>query len=332
LLRILNDILDFSKMESGVLSIQAGDFSLDAAVSATLVSFQGAARDKNISLRCSMDPALPKRLSGDAGRVHQLLLNLVGNAVKYTQEGRIELEVLRLPAHDAKAIRVLFAVSDTGVGISAERLAGIFEPFQRGDDSYVLRQSGVGLGMAIVRRLVRLMGGDLCVFSREGQGTENHLILPFGPSAEAESAQESADGEENEDWGVTDYCAWSADTPRILVVDDDATNLMTTQLLLGAAGYPADVAEDGPLALDMLRKRRYGLVFMDIQMPGMNGYEVTAAIRAVPELDALPIVAFTAHAMYGDREKMLSRGFDEYMAKPVMADDLKALLCRMLGR
>jgi CheY-like chemotaxis protein len=186
--------------------------------------------------------------------------------------------------------------------------------------------------MPIVRHLALLMGGDFCLFSREGQGTENHLILPFELPAEADTGPASADEAENEDWGEADFCAWSADTPRILVVDDDVPNVMTMQLLLGVLGYPADVAGNGPLALDMLRVRRYGLVFMDIQMPGMNGYEVTAAIRDVPELDALPIVALTAHAMHGDREKMLSRGFDEYMAKPVMTDHLKILLRRMLGR
>jgi two-component system sensor histidine kinase EvgS len=228
---------------------------------------------------------------------------------------------------------VLFAVSDTGVGISAAQMNGIFEPFQRGDDGYVRRQSGVGLGLAIVRRLVQLMDGELCMFSREGQGMETHLILPFTLPGEPGTTTESA-GDDDEDvrgWGETDSCAWSADTPRILVVDDEGTNLMTMQFLLGALGYPADVAESGLRALQMLQERRYALVFMDIQMPGMDGYEATAEIRAAPGLEALPIVALTAHAMHGDRERMLSRGFDEYMAKPVIVGDLKKLLRRLLS-
>ncbi|MDR2695184.1 MAG: response regulator [Deltaproteobacteria bacterium] len=332
LLQVLSDILDFSKIESGSLTIQAEEFSLATAVHTALVALQDAVRGKSIELRCTMDPALPAKLLGDMGRVHQLLLNLVGNAVKYTQEGQVELEVLRLPALGPAALRVLFAVSDTGVGISAARMDGIFDPFRRGDDSYVLRQSGVGLGLAIVRRLVQLMDGELCMFSREGQGTENHLILSFALPAAVETLPDDAGADEDAPgWGETDYCAWSADTPRILVVDDEGTNLMTMQFLLGALGYPADVAESGTRALQMLRERRYALVFMDIQMPGMSGYEATAAIRAAPELAFLPIVALTAHAMHGDKEQMLSRGFDEYMAKPVIISDLKKLLRRLLA-
>jgi len=332
LLRILSDVLDFSKMESGSLAILAEEFSLTSTVDATLGLFQETVRDKHIALDCRMDPSLPDTLFGDEGRVHQLLLNLVGNAVKYTQAGRIELEVLRMPSHDAMTLKVLFVVSDTGFGISAEKMVNLFEPFQRGDDGYVLRQSGVGLGLAIVRRLVQLMDGELCVFSREGLGTENHLILPFRLSGGAETAPESAGaGQKNEDWREADYCVWRADAPRILIVDDEACNLMVTQLLLGALGYPSDVAASGPQALEMLHVRRYMLVFMDIQMPDMDGYEAAAAIRATPGLDALPIVALTAHAMCGDRERMLDWGFNEYMAKPVIAGDLQTLVSRFLA-
>ena len=169
------------------------------------------------------------------------------------------------------------------------------------------------------------------MFSREGEGTENHLILPFALPAEAAKAPADAEAEESHGWGEADYCAWSADTPRILVVDDEGTNLMTMQFLLGALGYPADVAESGARALQMVQERRYALVFMDIQMPGMDGYEATAAIRAAPGLKDLPVVALTAHAMQGDRERMLSRGFDEYMAKPVIVSDLKKMLRRLLA-
>jgi signal transduction histidine kinase/CheY-like chemotaxis protein len=334
LLQILSDILDISKIESGSLSIVAEEFALDNTVRNTLAPFQAAARNKNISLHCSVDPALPETLFGDAGRVHQLLLNLVGNAVKYTQTGQIELEILRVPARDAGTLWVLFAVSDTGVGIPAEKMVDIFEPFHRVDDGYVLRQAGVGLGLAIVRRLVRLMGGDICLFSQEGLGTENHLVLPFElpaePETPPESVSEAASGnDQGEDRGNADSRSWSA--PRILVVDDDATNLMTMRLLLDALGYPADTAESGPQALQMLKERSYALVFMDIPRPGMAAYEATARKRAAPGPDAPAIVALTAHTMRGDREKMLSQGFDEYMAKPVIVEDLKALLRRLIG-
>jgi CheY-like chemotaxis protein len=330
LLQILSDVLDFSKMETGSLPIVAEEFSLAGTAQAALVSFHEAAEEKNLSLRCDMDPALPEKLSGDAGRVRQLLLNLVGNAVKYTREGRVELDVVRVPTRDALTIRVLFVISDTGMGISPEGMANIFEPFQRGDEDYVLKQRGVGLGMPIVRRLVRLMRGELCVFSRAGQGTEIHMVLPFAPPA-AEAAPANAADEEDTDWGDADFCAWRADAPRVLVVDDEGSNLMIVQLLLGILGYPTDVADSGPQALRMLRERSYALVFMDIQMPGMDGYEATAAIRAMPGLEALPIVALTAYAMRGDREKILSRGFDDYMAKPVMAGDLKKMVLRRLA-
>ena len=337
LLQILSDILDLSRIESGLLSKVVEEFSPDDTAYATLASFQDAARDKGISLHCSVDPSLPKKLLGDAGRVRQLLLNLLSNAVKYTQEGKIELEILRVPACDAATLKVLFAVSDTGMGVSVESMNYIFEPFQRGDGGYVLRQSGVGLGLAIVRRLVRFMAGELCLFSQQGLGTEIHLILQFelpdeavtGPAAILESVR--ADGK-NEDCTETDCCAWSADTPRILVVDDKSVNLTTTQLLLGSLGYPTDVAESGLQALQVLQERRYALVFMDIEMPEVDGYQAAAAIRAVFGADAPTIVALTAHAMRGDREKMISLGFDEYMAKPVMVGELKDLLRRLAGR
>jgi signal transduction histidine kinase len=192
LLQILNDVLDFSRMESASLSIPAEEFSLADAAQAALVSFHELAEEKGLSLRCDMDPSLPETLSGDAGRVRRLLLNLVGNAVKYTREGQIELDVLRVPARDAMTIRVLFVVSDTGAGIPADGMAGIFEPFQRGDEEYVLRQRGVGLGLPIVRRLARLMRGELCVFSRTGQGTEIHLLLPFAPPAAGAASASAA--------------------------------------------------------------------------------------------------------------------------------------------
>jgi signal transduction histidine kinase len=179
LLQMLNDVLDLAKMESGSVSIQVEEFSPANTVQAALASFHALVGEKNLSLRCDMDPSLPEKLSGDAARVRQLLLNLVGNAVKYTRDGRIDLEILRVPARDAMTIRVLFVVGDTGVGIPAERMAGIFEPFQRGDEDYVRKQRGAGLGLSLVRSLARMMRGELCVFSRAGQGTEMHVILPF---------------------------------------------------------------------------------------------------------------------------------------------------------
>ena len=335
LVQILSDILDLSKIESGSLSITAEEFSLDDTVRATLASFQEAVRDKNLVLHCDVDPSLPKKLFGDGGRVGQLLLNLVGNAVKYTQEGQIRLEILRTPARDPARLTVLFVVSDTGVGVSAERMPYIFEAFQRGEDGYVLRQTGVGLGLSIVRRLVQLMNGNLCLFSREGLGTENHLILSFELPAEAaekiaETMPEPASAaEEREDWGEADSCAWRADAPRILVVDDEDAGVMTMQLLLGALGYPADVAKNGPQALQMLKERRYALVLMDMQLPEMNGYAIIAEIRAMSGLHALPIVALTAHVMHGDRERMLNRGFDACLTEPVLIDELQALLRRL---
>ena len=337
LLQILSDILDLSKIESGSLSIVIEEFSPDDVACATLASFQDIVRDKGIALHCSIDPSLPKKLLGDAGRVRQLLLNLVGNAVKYTQEGQIELEILRVPACDAATLKVLFAVNDTGVGIPVESMVHIFEPFQRGNGDYVLRQGGVGLGLAIVRRLVRLMAGEFCMFSGRGGGTETHLILPFELPDEAATASaailESASADEqNEAWAEVGCCAWSADSPRILVVDDEAVNLTTMQLLLGILGYPSDVTESGTQALQMMQKRSYTLVFMDIQMPEVDGYETAAATRAAFGADTPTIVALTAHVMHGDKEKMLNRGFDEYMAKPVILNDLKELLYRLIGR
>lgn len=333
LLQILSEILDFSKMESDCPVLADESFSPENILHTTLASFQSTAAEKNIELSCGRDPALPEQLRGDAGRIHQLLFNLVGNAVKYTPEGRIDVNVLRLPPHGENGIRVLFVVADSGLGVPPDELRRIFHPFSRGEAGYVRRQTGVGLGLSIVRRLVQLMGGSLCLFSGEGEGTEAHLILPLAPASEEKPAapgvclaEESA-VRRDEDGRVR-----QAEAARVLVVDDDRVNRMAVKLMLGTLGLPADEAEGGARALRMLEERDYALVLLDIQMPDMDGFETLRRIRASARTASLPVAALTALAMRGDRERILEAGFDDYLSKPILLEKLDELRRRLLPK
>ncbi len=324
LTRLLSDILDLSLVESGRLSIHNAPCSPADLRAAVMDLFVRPAREKGVSLSVSLDPALPAKIMADEVRLRQILFNLVGNAVKFTDRGQVALDIGQAsPAHDA-AFRVLVAVADTGIGIPDDQLDAIFEPFGQVEGAYMRRFGGAGLGLSIVRRLVALMGGEIAVDSEEGRGTTVYVSLPLGrvppdapPAGEERGRQVAAAG------------------LRLLLAEDDAVSSLSFARMLEKAGYRVDTAEDGAEALAKVAAQDYDLILMDVQMPGMDGVAATRAIRTDPALrerSRVPIIAMTAYAMAGDRETFLAAGMDDYVSKPVDLDVLIAAIERVRTR
>ena len=308
LTRLLSDILDISKIEADKLIIREHAFDVGDVEKALAELFGQAIKEKRVAYSFHADPGIPEKIMGDEARLVQVLFNLVGNSLKFTEDGRVGVEVTVLPFTAGAPLRLLFSVMDTGSGISEQTQRDIFEPFTQSDGSYTRRHQGVGLGLSIVRKLVRRMGGSLCLESDPGQGTAIHVSLPFGlpPVCAGEDA---------------DACCTASVTPglRVLMVEDDAVNLFCGQRLLEKAGYVVGTARDGQEALEALLHSDFDLVLMDIQMPVLDGIQATQAIRhASPfaRVSDIPVIALTAHAMAGDQDKFLAAGMDGYLSKP----------------
>jgi len=310
LTRLLSDILDISKIEADRLVFRDRCFDTGEIEQALADLFSQTIREKRVAYAFRRDPGVPGPLLGDDARLLQVLFNLVGNSLKFSEQGRVEVEVSCLPHTAGANVRLLFTVTDTGPGMSAETLKDIFEPFTQSDGSYTRRHQGVGLGLSIVRKLVGRMGGSLCVDSEPGQGTAIHVSLPFAlPTAcplEEDGARDPGAGRRE---------------LRVLLVEDDEVNLLCGQRLLSRSGHAVTTARNGREALEILRTRRdFDVVLMDIQMPVLDGIQAVRAIRSAEQFSAIsdmPIIALTAHAMAGDREKFMAAGMDGYLSKPI---------------
>ncbi len=318
LLRILADILDISQIESGHLALSATGFEIQEALQPIFSAFTHEAEKKGIEFSCVLEPSTPDIFCGDAGRIRQVLYNLVGNALKYTDAGSVRLRVFPLPESPGReGTRLCFDISDTGVGIPGDKQARVFEPFTQADGSYTRKYGGTGLGLSIVRRLVDLMGGTVFLCSQEGIGTRVRITLsdrrqaacpPQGPTAIEAGEPDTGRGR------------------RILVVEDDPVSQFTARRYLTKLGYQPECADNGQQALEALRNGHFDLILMDIQMPVMGGLSAAAAIRTDATLRGhaeTPIIAMTAHAMLGDRERFLQAGLSGYVAKPVDLSELK---------
>ncbi|NCC26332.1 MAG: PAS domain-containing sensor histidine kinase, partial [Deltaproteobacteria bacterium] len=321
LTRLLTDILDLSRIEAGKMEFFDAEFVIRDLADSVSDLFTVTARDKGVTLKYILDPAIPARLVGDEARVRQILFNLVGNGLKFTGQGHVGLEMSLLAAKDQDdRCRVLFSVSDTGIGIPEDKLKTLFEPFVQVATSYTRSYQGAGLGLAIVKRLVDLMGGTVAIDSRVGLGTRVDVILPFDLPVGTALTEAGAGSRK-------------AGAPlRILLAEDDPSNALPIRKLLENAGHITAVAENGKRALDLLAAQDFDVVLMDVQMPVMNGVEATQAIRTSPELGSkrnIPIIALTAYAMLGDREKFLEAGMDDHLAKPVRIEDLEKVLERV---
>ena len=319
LLEIVNDILDFSKIESHQLDLQNVEFDPRQCIDEAMRQLAIRAREKGLKITSHVVSGLPKRLVGDARRLRQVLTQVVGNAIKFTEAGEVALRVEE-EAGPADQVRLHFQVRDTGIGIAREKRETIFAPFYQADGSSTRKHGGTGLGLTIASRLVQMMGGRLWVESELGTGSTFHFTAGFGVAAaprEAAVAQEQA--------------AASAGTPRvlrILVVEDNPVNRKVAVGILQKRGHRVQTAENGLEALRALETALFDVVLMDIQMPEMDGLQATTAIREMERASGahLPIVAMTAHAMKGDREICLAAGMDAYITKPILPKELFATL------
>ena len=326
LLTVINDILDFSKIEAGKMQFEMIGFELRRTIDETLKTLMLRAQQKGLALRCEIQDNVPDRLLGDPGRLRQILLNLVGNAVKFTEQGEVVVSVLsrQLAAHKAG---LSFAVRDTGIGIPAEKCAHIFEAFTQADTSTTRHFGGTGLGLTISNRLVELMGGALAVDSTVGVGStfSFSLELDIDTYATAPDREQPAFAD-----GLTD----GQGALQVLLVEDNAINQRLATRLLEKWGHRVTLAVNGLEALMQIEHRSFDVVLMDMQMPVMGGLEATRRIRERElgrELPRLRIIAMTANAMASDRDACLEAGMDDYLAKPIKADALAEKLASLSG-
>jgi signal transduction histidine kinase/CheY-like chemotaxis protein/HPt (histidine-containing phosphotransfer) domain-containing protein len=327
LLTLLDDILDFSKMEAGKFAIDAADFRLRDAVESSIRGLRTSAQDKGLELHFEIDPQIPDHLRGDARRLRQVLVNLVGNAIKFTRAGRVDVDVsLVSPASEANRPVIRFDVRDTGIGIPIDKQQVIFEAFSQADGSTTRRFGGTGLGLAISSELVRMMGGRIEVESQPGQGSRFYFQLPM--SLASSTLDTTTDLPNLPPFPRTAHPA------TILVADDNEINRRLTGASLGDMGHQVVIACDGAEVLARWKEQPIDLILMDLQMPELSGIEATQQIRRQEETskEHLPIVALTAHAMMDDRQRCLAAGMDDYLSKPVSDDQLFSVLERLLDR
>jgi signal transduction histidine kinase/ActR/RegA family two-component response regulator len=322
LLRILNDILDFSKMEAGKLEILREPFALEPILRDLVRLFGFQAEKKGVKLRCDVQAGIPAMVSGDAGRLRQVLVNLIGNAIKFSNCGEVRLTAA--PATGpAGGVHCHFSVSDEGIGIPAEKQATIFAPFEQADVTTTRKFGGTGLGLSISRKLVELMGGRIWVESpwmdedgRQRPGSRFHFTARFESCAQVEITKAMPTPQRDE-------------IPlRVLVAEDNVVNQKVIRLLLEKRNHSVCVVSNGVEVLDRLAAERFDMLFLDLQMPELDGMETCQRIRAAEKETGihLPIVALTAHAMNSDRERCLQAGMDGYLSKPIQVAELAAAL------
>ncbi|MCV2348836.1 ATP-binding protein [Paucibacter sp. Y2R2-4] len=363
LLALVNDILDLARIESGKLAVDAGPVNVRETVDDVCRLLGETARDKGLDFALSLSPALPRYALGDASRIKQVLHNLIGNAIKFTERGQVSVEVS--PTLDMRAGTLLrFAVRDTGEGIAADQMERVFAPFEQaeamGQERRPRRQDGTGLGLTISRELARAMGGDLRCSSVPGQGSLFEFTLPLQacadmgvsrasrPEAQAPMRHATANVEPDVPFEALELMpptsaakpepsAAPAKPPRlsgrVLLVDDSMVNVLVASSMLESCGLQVDQAENGVEALERLETLAYDLVLMDCQMPKMDGFEATRRWRALERSrfqGHVPIVALTASAVNGDRERCIQCGMDDYLVKPFEMDDLVAVVQRHL--
>jgi CheY-like chemotaxis protein len=329
LLRILDDILDFSRMDAGRLVLESKTFSPRQLVTDVHRLMVKQAEDRGLRFEMMVADTVPDRVKGDPGRIRQILLNLIGNAIKFTPAGSVTLEVLPTRPEDLSPERADltcfdFRVKDTGIGISQEKLAILFKPFVQGDSSISRRFGGTGLGLSISRKLAECMGGSIFVQSEEGQGScftaRLHLeSAPDEPEAICLSAMEALD--------VT----FAQRHPlNVMVVEDDRINLLLIQSLLRRLGYESSAAENGKDAIGLYQSEKPNCILTDLQMPVMDGVELTREIRSMEKLErgcrGVAVIAVTANILPSDRQLCASAGMDDYLNKPIKVEALASVL------
>jgi len=326
LLNLINDILDLSKIEAGRISLEDTEFSLEILIGEVAKSFSHRIEEKKLKLGTVIDPDMPDALRGDPTRLKQVLINLVGNAVKFTEEGEIGIEVTAI-SDEGEDVEIEFTISDTGIGIASDKLENIFDDFVQADGSTTRKYGGTGLGLAISKRIVEAMSGEIKADSIEKVGSTFTFTVWFKRSLRSETdVVEESKRVVNSLKSDNRERKMEPDGRRIniLVAEDNLVNQKVVVAMLKRLGHGYDIVEDGFKAITALDKMKYDLVLMDVQMPKLDGLEATRAIRLNPKFLDLPIIALTAYAMDQDRAVCLEAGMDDYLAKPIGLEDLAA--------
>ena len=314
LLQVLNDILDYSKVEAGKLDLEKVEFPLTDVLNEVVALFSVVAQQKGLSIQSKVRPEIPSILIGDSFRLRQVLSNLIGNAVKFTVYGRVEIETSCVYLN-AEEIKLKFVISDTGIGIAKDKLDLLFRSFSQVDDSNTRQFGGTGLGLAISKKLTELMNGEIWVESKVGRGSKFCFTALFGLGQE-----QNLKKMEN----ANQIFLQAKTNKQVLLVEDDEVSRKIVSLILLKKGLEVYIAKNGKEAVEMVEKQNFDLIFMDINMPYMDGYSAVTLIRRQEEMlnRHIPIIALTAYALKGDREKCLAIGMDDYLSKPV---DINAL-------
>ena len=333
LLAIINDILDLSKIEAGMMRLESQPFSIRELSHSIEVLFQEKVKEKHLAFHRNVEDGVPDILVGDATRFTQILVNLIGNALKFTEKGRIGLDIFvqgqqgnMEQSGKGNTLQLGVRISDTGIGIAKDKLEDIFDRFSQAEDSITRKFGGTGLGLAIVKDLIGLLHGAINVESEPGKGTVFQFFIPYTIAGEGEivpavpallSAVPASSGS-------------AASDIHLLVVDDNVMNRNLMRHLLESRHFSFEIVSNGREAIESLQQKKYDLVLMDIQMPEMDGYAASRSIRSVLRLD-VPIIAMTAHAMAGEREKCLECGMNEYLSKPIREPELFRMISLFTG-
>lgn len=304
LIVLINDILDLAKVDAGKMAFEQTPFKLALSISAMLHLFETKIQEKNLELIKIYDERIPEVLVGDSVRLHQIILNLLGNAVKFTLHGKITVEVKMISEDDYK-VSILFSVTDTGIGISEDKIEKIFDNFQQASSNTSRLYGGTGLGLAIVKQLVEPQGGTVNVKSKIGEGSTFSFILDFMKTKASEASETEMIELDNDIKNI-----------KVLVVEDMALNQLLMRTVLDDFGFDCEIASNGKIAIEKLKEKNYEIILMDLQMPEMNGFDATTYIRKTMN-SQIPIIALTADVTTADLEKCKSVGMNDYIAKPI---------------
>jgi len=330
LLLVINDILDYSKIEAGKLELDPIGFALSELIAESCALVLPGAHNKGLEIEVHVDKDLPGWLEGDAARIRQVLINLLSNAVKFTPKGGVTVHASGKPSGAGRSL-IRVEVTDTGIGIDAETLARLFQPFTQADNSTARKYGGTGLGLTISSQLIEKMGGTISAQSVPGKGSTFAFELELPLADEHDHAVRAP--VKFEPLGERDAAGkLSESAPLVLIAEDSPVNQMLAARLLDRCGYRSEIVADGNEALDAIAHTAYAAILMDCQMPGLDGYDATRAIRSRETPSAhIPIIATTAHSMSGDREKCLAAGMDDYISKPIRAAALSDALTKLIG-
>lgn len=320
LLKVINDILDYSKIEAGKLELEKLTFNLRDLTQELLILFKLATQSKGLIFDVHIEENVPDSLVGDAFRLRQILLNLIGNAIKFTHKGRIDIGIREIKNLAKKEIKLEFTVKDTGIGIPEDRVNSLFNSFNQADSSTTRQYGGTGLGLSICKGIVERMQGEVWVESKEGVGTDFHFTCVFGYCVEEDYTSPKTDpttGDDTKEVGL-----------KLLIVEDDAISRMVVEKFASIKGWLVILAENGKEAIDAYRDNCFDAILMDVQIPILDGYKATGVIRLLEKQRGTytPIIAMTAHALKSDRQKCLEAGMDDYISKPIDAKVFHAVI------